>query len=536
MERTASQPSPRRVDLGISPWTGALLGALWTFAAAGVAALGEVVASFSNPVFELFEWVSRVLPGAVLTFGIEHLIALLRGLGVESTAAAAKTAEKAMAVGLAVAIGAVVGFVIAAATRGLRRSALRIGVLIGVVLGAVFFLVVIRGGGAALLRSVVQLGVWGGVLGAAIGAASRAGFGPMANRRDRRRAVALLAAGGAALGAVAFGLSRWLGASKSRRAVRLEPGETSGPAASPPQSALAGRIAPVPGTRPELTTNEDFYRVDINLSPPSIEAAKWRLEIKGLVVKPRVLTLDELRARPPVSQLITLECISNPVGGDLISTSLWTGIRIGELLDDLGLGSGASHVVFEAADGFYESASLEELRDPRSLLVYEMNREPLPEEHGFPLRLYMPNRHGMKLPKWIQTMEVVDRARPGYWVERGWSREAIPHTTSVIDTIRATGSGEAKRISIGGIAYAGARGISKVEVQLDGGPWQEATLRTPALGPLTWVQWRIDLPYHSGRVEARVRAYDGSGAPQEAAAHAAHPDGATGIDSMTARV
>jgi hypothetical protein len=161
-----------------------------------------------------------------------------------------------------------------------------------------------------------------------------------------------------------------------------------------------------------------------------------------------------------------------------------------------------------------------------------MNGAPLTAEHGFPLRLYIPNHHGMKLPKWIRRIEAVTTPRPGYWVERGWSRTAIPHTTSVIDTTRTTGT----RLAVGGIAYAGARGISRVEVQLDDGPWQPAQLRTPALSPLTWVQWRLDTEAAPGTHTIRVRAYDGTGAPQETAIAPPHPDGATGLHSKKVTV
>ena len=491
MPSPADRPDPPRTALR----AGAILGASVTFAVVGLAALGHALFGWANPAYGLFEWVSRILPGSVVTYGIDQVVRLVRALGVGSTASAAKVVEQVLAILLAIGGGAVAGAAIAAVSRARRP----------------------------------HVGREAGVGREDVGARE----GPR-----RRGVLAGLAGAAAGIGALGFGLSRWLTGRREPAAASgaLEVGGTSGPAASPPEATLAARWAPVPGTRPELTSNEDFYRVDINLTPPSVDEASWRLEISGLVRQPQALSLDELRARPAVSQIITLECISNPVGGDLIGTSRWTGMRVADLLRDVGVGAGARALAFEAADGFHESATIEEVSDPRALLVYAMNGEPLPVEHGFPLRLYIPDRHGMKLPKWIRRIDLVDQARPGYWVERGWSATAIPHTTSVIDTIRATGAGDQRRLSVGGIAYAGARGISKVEVQIDDGPWRPAQLRTPPLGPLTWVQWRLDGTYTPGRHTVRVRAYDGTGAPQEVAVQPPHPSGATGIDQKAARV
>jgi hypothetical protein len=246
------------------------------------------------------------------------------------------------------------------------------------------------------------------------------------------------------------------------------------------------------------------------------------------------LTLDEIRARPSVSQVITLQCISNPVAGDLTSTSLWTGLRLKDLLEEAGMLSAAEEAYIESADGFYESVEMADILDERTLLVHTMNGVPLPVEHGFPLRIYIPNRYGMKQPKWIERIEVIDRQGPGYWVERGWSVEARPQTVSAIDAVVREPSGGV--LPVGGIAYAGGRGISKVEVQVDDGPWAEAILRAPPLSPLTWVQWRYDWPYQAGRHTFRVRAYDGAGILQITDRQSPRPDGATGVHEVTIEV
>ena len=175
--------------------------------------------------------------------------------------------------------------------------------------------------------------------------------------------------------------------------------------------------------------------------------------------------------------------------------------------------------------------------DDRTLLVYEMNGEPLPVEHGFPLRIYIPDHYGMKQPKWIIRMEAIDHKGKGYWVDRGWNERAIVKTTSVVDSIAAGDVVPQSRIvPVGGIAYAGARGISKVEVQVDNGLWEAAELRNPALSPLTWVQWRFQWQAEEGRHTFRVRAYDGTGTLQEIGPNSPHPDGATGIHSKSVRI
>ena len=245
------------------------------------------------------------------------------------------------------------------------------------------------------------------------------------------------------------------------------------------------------------------------------------------------LTLKDIRARPSFSEYITLSCISNPVGGDLISTTLYTGIRLKDLLEEAGLQSGAGELAIESIDGFYESVSTQDMMDPRTLLVYEMNGEPLPQEHGYPLRIYIPNRYGMKQPKWITHMQVINGKGKGYWVDRGWSEEAIVRTTSVIDKINVSKNEQGVMLA-GGIAYAGARTIRKVEIQIDDGPWDTATLREPSLSALTWVQWLYPLQTQQiGEHIARVRAYDGNGDLQIKEINNPYPNGATGYDTYT---
>jgi DMSO/TMAO reductase YedYZ molybdopterin-dependent catalytic subunit len=274
--------------------------------------------------------------------------------------------------------------------------------------------------------------------------------------------------------------------------------------------------------------------VDINAVPPQVDGNSWRLNLTGLVKNPISLTLDEIWARPSITQAVTLSCISNLVGGDLISSNYWTGIRFKDILTEAGVQPGAQEIAITAADGFYEGLSLEEAMDERTLLVYAMNGDPLTAGHGFPLRLYVPGHYGMKLPKWITQMEVVDHSTSGFWVDRGWSATAVPQTTSVVDTdgFEQSNLQETDIVPLGGIAWAGARGISKVEVQIDDQPWVTADLRNPAVSPLTWVQWRYNWNATTGTHNVQVRATDGTGALQDLTSRDPSPEGATGIDSV----
>jgi hypothetical protein len=296
--------------------------------------------------------------------------------------------------------------------------------------------------------------------------------------------------------------------------------------------ALAKRIAIAPGTRDEVTAADQFYRIDIDSLPPQINGNTWQLVIKGLVNKPLNLSLSDIRALPAVTQAVTMACISNPVGGDLTSTNYWTGARLKDVLALAGLKPTATFVAITAQDGFYEGVPMNEAMDDRTLLVYAANGAPLSADHGFPLRIYIPDHYGMKQPKWIIQMELIDHSTSGYWEERGWSVTATPQTTAVIDTTNADQTAIAKNngmMPLGGIAWAGSRGISKVEVSIDQGAWVEAELRTPALSPLTWVQWRYDWKVTPGNHQVMVRATDGTGALQSAQPTDPGPEGATGI-------
>ena len=540
---------------------GALFGGLTALVVVALNFLAFQLAELPRPAFSLFDWLTRALPGGLITFMIDAMVTTITRLNLGPTSAVAKRVEQGLAVALffliGVFFGLALGWIGSRRPRRLGWYGLVGGLILAVLMIAVRFSLPEATAGplaGGLWLLLVFLG-WGWVLGKLIqytAQARRAEVCPTTN--DRRQFLYLVGLGSATILVTAAGVTLLRPKQNESLPVTGSGNEgptppaggglppvnaatTAGPAQSPPEAALADRIQPVPGTRPELTTNEKFYRIDINTFPPSVDGNSWRLQLEGLVDHPMQLTLDEIRARPAYSQAITLECISNRLGGDLISTARWTGIRLKDLLAEAGLKSNAKEVHIEAVDGFYESVPMDEAMDERTLLVYEMNGEPLPEEHGFPLRIYIPNHFGMKQPKWITRMEVIAYEGAGYWVERGWSDTAIPPTTSVIDVVALDQyDAQSGILPVGGIAYAGARGISKVEVQVDNGPWTAAELRAPALSPLTWVQWRYDWPSQPGQHTFQVRAYDGSGDLQPVEDSSPHPNGATGIYSVSERV
>lgn len=302
---------------------------------------------------------------------------------------------------------------------------------------------------------------------------------------------------------------------------------------------LDSAVSPAPGTRPEYTPLDDHYRIDINSgSPPQIDGESWFIDFKGMFENPMTLTLDELQNNyEPMHQYVTLSCISNRIAGRLISTTGWTGVSMQTILREARPAEGATHLKISSADGFFEYVDIGLIEsDERVMLAYAWDHELLRVKHGFPARIYIPNRYGMKQPKWITEIEAVPEWGEGYWVERNWSRDAIMRATSVIDTIAVDDiieDGDNRLIPIGGIAHAGARGISKVEVQVDDGEWVEAQLRQP-LSDTTWVLWRYNWQFEEGDHTFAVRCYDGNGELQIMEEMDRRPNGATGIHTESA--
>ncbi len=295
---------------------------------------------------------------------------------------------------------------------------------------------------------------------------------------------------------------------------------------------------PVPGLSPIITPNRDFYRIDTALSTPRVDIATWTLRIEGNVAEPYEVTYPELLDMPMVERRITIACVSNQVGGDLVGTATWMGVPLRELLDRAKPGPGAEQVVGRSVDDFTVGFPLEAAYDGREALVaVGMNGEPLPFEHGFPARLVVAGLYGyVSATKWLSSIELHTwEGFDAYWIPRGWAKEAPIKTQSRIDTPRHNARIGMERRAIAGVAWAPTRGISKVEVQIDDGPWQEAVLSEP-LSENTWRQWMIEWDPTPGTHLIRVRATDGDGVLQDGELRPPAPDGATGWHTVAVRV
>lgn len=352
------------------------------------------------------------------------------------------------------------------------------------------------------------------------------------SRSDRRRFLAW--AGGATavglLGVVGGSLRRAgsQAASTARSMLRL-PRPTATVAPAP-----AGAQLDVPGISPVVTPNADFYRIDTALVVPQIDPSTWSLRIHGMVEEEIVVTWDELLALPLEESWTTLACVSNLVGGDLIGTAKWLGYPVRNLLARARPSRDADMVLSRSIDGFTASTPLESLTDEtvEAILAIGMNDEPLPAEHGFPVRMVVPGLYGyVSATKWVTELEVTrfDRAS-AYWTDRGWSERGPVKLESRIDVPRGDQTLTAGRTVIAGVAWQQHVGVSKVEVQIDDGPWREATL-APAISVDTWVQWSIPWDADAGPHVIRCRATNSRGQTQTSRVAPPVPDGATGWPS-----
>ena len=590
------------------PWTrlvsGAAAGAMVTAPLMALFYLADALFDLPFPPFDLFDWMTRTLPGPLITFGLDLFIdgMILVGLNVADTA---KTAELAIALiqffVMHVALITLVALIAVPLTLDLRHAALVAGVISGLVL--TFISLSIGGSTLPAIISVFWItgayALWGyaaghvlvGVLSQPTAAQTQRTPTPMSPAMDpvedvatgedltddeaiaedmvgaaetpavvytrhyqeasaqptwdadggmNRREFIVRVGGAAAVITVAGGLAgNLVGRAGGGNTVTMPEGIDE-------QFAMEGGITafpndgdplvPVPGTRSEYTAVDDHYRVFIRSTPTVIDGASWTLPIGGLVAQPLNLTLTGIMSNyEPHSEFITLSCISNRVGGSLISTTHWTGARFKDVLADVHPLPGARYVNIESGDGFHEIVDLEMIdQDERIMLAYAWDERPIPVEHGFPLRIWLPDRYGMKQPKWITNMTVQEEYTPGYWVSRRWDEVARVRATSVVDTIADTAAFDRDGrtfVPVGGIAYAGARGISRVEVSVDNGAWQPAELRQP-LSDTTWVIWRYDWPFEAGNHRMRVRCYEADGTPQIEEEMGNRPSGATGIHQL----
>lgn len=351
-------------------------------------------------------------------------------------------------------------------------------------------------------------------------------------------AVALLGAGIALWEALTSGLGSALGAGPPRATQPSLSLNDIPERISPPPVPIYGPWTPVSGQSAELTSTSDFYYVSKNLAgDPSVSATSWKLSISGMVDRPYSLSYDELRALPRMTQYHTLECISNEVGGTLMSNGRFVGVRLADVLNAAGIQSGATELVFAAADGYSDSLHLSQALDDRSMVVYLLDGEPLPQAHGFPARLLIPGLYGMKNGKWLTRLTVDSGAYRGYWEQRGWTREALVKLMSRIDTPHDGDLLVADRPTfIAGVAYSGAEGISRIDVSVDGGQsWSQANLRQP-LGALTWTLWEYPWRPKRGKHIIVVRTVDLAGRVQTPAIAQPLPDGASGYHAITVTV
>jgi DMSO/TMAO reductase YedYZ molybdopterin-dependent catalytic subunit len=537
--------------------TGALIGSLLTIPMIVLMNLAAQILGLPFAPFDFFNWMSRMLPGPVITFGIDLMIDSMLLLGI-NVANSAKTAEQVMAVGLFFLSGVLAGVVF---YEVMRVRQVRADYLTGLVIGGIYGLpivVISVGFGDYSVHPVLSLFwlgllflVWGFAFSWATHQFRPAGKVELSPRGEirrvekinRRQFLVVLGGSAAAITVVGSGLGALLASAERRRREQIledsvtHQSEGSGGMAFPNAN---DPISPVPGTRPEYTPLKDHYKVFIELEPTIIEGSNWTLPITGLVDNPLMLKIEDLRNNyQPRDQYVTLSCISGRIGTTLISTTQWTGASLQEILADAKVRDTARYLRITSGDGFYETVDLDLIAsDERIMLCYDWDGHPLPTDHGFPLRIWIPDRYGMKQPKWITGIEVIGEYQEGYWVERGWDETAQVKATSVIDTVAINNvieNGDQRLVPVGGIAFSGARGISKVEVRVDGGKWEAAQLRAP-LSETTWVVWRYEWPFQAGSHTFEVRCAEGDETPQVEEVQDSRPSGATGIHSRDANL
>ena len=349
---------------------------------------------------------------------------------------------------------------------------------------------------------------------------------------DSRRSF-LLGATGVAVGAVG------VAALGQKLAASGDTGVTTLPAPGDPAPAFpAGLEARVDGISPLRTSNAAFYRVDTNLVVPRVSADRWRLRVTGMVDHELTFSYRDLLAMPLIERDITMTCVSNEVGGGYVGAARWLGVRLSDLLERAGVHGDADQLLSTAVDGFTIGTPMKVVRDGRDALVaVGMNGKPLPDKHGFPARLVTPGLYGfVGATKWLTTLTatiyVKDQA---YWTRRRWATDAPIRTSARIDTPRPLSTIQPGTTAIGGVAWAQHRGVAGVEVSIDGGPWQKATLG-PDVGLDYWRQWYLPWRATSGRHQLRARAIDRTGAVQTDRRATPFPSGSSGIQDVVVLV
>ena len=550
MENTARKPAI---------WMGTLIGALVTPPLMAIIFLGERFAGLPFLPFDFFNWIARILPGGLLTFGIDTMVDTLIAIGYGCDLdTAAKTSEQLMALVIFWLIGVVAGTIFVAVMNRLRPSTVSYlpGIILGAIVGLPLMLISMNVNISSVAPMVMQL-TWHILLFIGYGMVFSWAYNELAfpimvkstmptevEGIDRRSFIVRVGGASAVLTVIGAGLGSFLTSSTSSSTPASGGEVVLNPTGEDLPNADAA-VMPAPGTRPEVTPVENHYRIDISSGLPAIPE-DYTLPITGLVANEVTWTLDDIFAMPSQTEYITMSCISNRVGGSLISTVKWTGVSFQHILEQIQPAEDAVALRITGYDGFDEYIPLDMIRqDERIMLAYAFDDAPLPLRNGYPLRTHIPNRYGMKQPKWINGIEVVAEHEPGYWVRRGWSAEAVVNATSVVDTVATsaiyTDSRGQMLVPIGGIAWAGDRPIVRVEVSVDDGEWVEAQLRDP-ISERTWTIWRYDWAFAEGNHTFAVRCYeapaDGQSDPvlQITREQGVRPDGATGIHSVNATV
>ncbi|MDP9998802.1 MULTISPECIES: molybdopterin-dependent oxidoreductase [Pseudarthrobacter] len=493
-----------------------LIGAFFTARATPVIALGSTFIDFTPPWLKDF---------AISTFGTNDKAALFVGMGLTIALLACLlgvVAYRKWALGVAGVL--LMGAVIVASV--VTRAGVQPLDAIPTVLGTLAGLVVLR----LLVAPLWQLRSWPEA--PADTAAGEAGR----TATSRRRFFAATALTVAGAGIAATGGRLLSGArsniAKAREALQL-PAPVTAAAAVP-----GGVQSPVAGVTPWITPNGEFYRIDTALSVPEINAEDWELRVHGMVEQEIRLSFQDLLDADLIESHVTLTCVSNPVGGNLAGNAKWLGFPIREVLKRARPKDGADMVLSTSIDGFSASTPLEVLLDDRdAMLAIGMNGEPLPLEHGYPVRMVVPGLYGfVSATKWVVDLEVTRFAdSKAYWTERGWSERGPIKTMARVEVPRSFAKVPAGRVAIGGTAWAQTRGITKVEVQIDNTPWAEAVLSAEA-SLITWRQWSFDWDATPGPHYIKVRATDGTGEVQTDQRADPVPDGASGWQSVMVTV
>jgi DMSO/TMAO reductase YedYZ molybdopterin-dependent catalytic subunit len=354
-----------------------------------------------------------------------------------------------------------------------------------------------------------------------------------AERRNFLKTAGLVALGGI----VVAGAGRML-VQASNKVAEVRTKILLPPAAKPAPTVPPGTDLDIAGLTQYITPNESFYRIDTALQLPAIDPATWTLKVTGMVKTPVTLTYAELLARPLTEHLTTLTCMSNEVGGDLAGNAAWLGLPVHQLLAEAGPMTGADMVLSVSHDGWTAATPLSTLTDVdlAALLAVGMNGVPLAPEHGFPVRMIVPGLYGdVSATKWLTELKVTTfEDATGYWAQKGWSERGPIKITSRID-IPTRSVVEPGTVIVAGVAWAPTTGISKVEVQVDDGPWQDTEL-AETVGPDTWRQWVYRWPASSGDYKIRVRATDADGRVQTDKAVPPFPSAASGLHTVSVKV